>query len=188
MSLDLSQVSGQVVADVIGITRRQVTNLTQMDVLKQTAKGKYSLADAVQAYLKWRDGGRVLEGRRRLEDVKARREELLFDQLSGRLISIEDAQVVVNEAMVIIATQMDALPGRMASDLAGESDPAAVRQKLLTEQRRIRAAAADRLARLAIAGSGSADPAPTTGTKRRPVGKRKQGAAGGKRRARAVAE
>lgn len=65
-----------------------------------------------------------------------------------RLITKEEVQEITTSAMVIMATQLDGLGGRLAQQLAGESDPAVIRQVILDETRRIRATAAEELERL----------------------------------------
>lgn len=90
-----------------------------------------------------------------------------------------------------LGADLDAIAGRLASELANLSDPAEIRQRLLGEHRGVRAALADRLRQLARrggnagAGGGRDDAAAAPRTAR--VGGRKPRAAAGKSRARKVA-
>jgi len=187
---DSTRVTRLVLSQILGVAEKTVTRLYQQGVLPQSVKGKYDLAKSVQAFIAYRSHGAVHEelrdGRKRWEDAKARREELLLRKLANELLPAEEAQVVVNEAMQIIASRMDGLPGRLASQLAGMSDPALIRKLLLDELRQIRATAADRLAVLGAVEVGGADPEAPAPKKSRSVGKRKPRAAPRKRRARAV--
>lgn len=82
---------------------------------------------------------------RRLRAAQADLAELDLSERRGELAPVEDYLIASQEAMVIVASQMDGLPGRVASQLAGITDAAEIRQLLLDETRRIRAAAAARL-------------------------------------------
>lgn len=118
-----------------------------------------------------------------------RRKYWLENEATERqLVKLDDVQVVLNEAMVAVASELEGLPGRMAGELAGLTDPALVRQSLRVQTTNIRQAAADRLARLAAIATGGGDPAPAAAKKPRSVGKRKKGTATRKRRARAVSK
>lgn len=192
MELRNHHVSGTELADLIGITDRQVRNLHRANVLHQAGKGKYPLAESLQAYIAYAAHGKVqsevIDSKSRLLSAQARNAEIEADRKAGKLLDLDDVQTVLNETMTIIASQMDGLGGRLANELAGESDPAIIRQKLLSETRRIRATAADKLARLgAIADSGR-DSAPAARQNTGPVGKRKTRAATGKRGARPISE
>jgi len=105
-----------------------------------------------------------------------------------QMVKLDDVQVVINEAMVAIASELEGMPGRMAGRLAGITEPALVRQALRVEITNIRQAAADRLSRLGAIAPSVPDPAPAAVKKSRSVGKRKKNTAKGKRRARPVSE
>lgn len=169
MNLTTLEVSSADLAGVMGITKRAVDRLRRAGVLRQTSKARYSLAGAIQSYIEYAAHGKiqseVLDSKQRLLTAQARKAEMDADRTAGRLLDVDDVQTVLNETMAIIATQMDGLGGRLAGDLAGESDPAVIRQRLLAETRRIRATAADKLARLGAIGT---DTANTTAGKRHP--------------------
>lgn len=189
---DSSRVDRGSMARILGLSERQVTNLANDGVLPQSSKGKYDLVAAVQAYVHYVARGKVhtqvVDARTRLTEAQARNAEIEAERRAGQLLDREDVQTVLNEAMTIIATGMDGLGGRLANELAGDSDPASIRQKLLSETRRIRASAADKFARLGAIGDGGRHPAPAAGKKSGPVGKRKTSTPARKRRARAVSE
>lgn len=189
---DSSRVDRVTMARILDLSERQLTRLANDGVIPQSTKGKYDLAVAVQAYVHYVARGKVhsqvVDARTRLTEAQARTAEIEAERRANQLLDREDVQTVLNETMTIIATGMDSIGGRLASELAGDSDPASIRQKLLSETRRIRASAADKLARLGAIGDGGGDTAPTTRSKPRSVGKRKKGATPRKRGARAVSE
>lgn len=186
MELRDYQANAAELAELIGITDRQVRNLHRANVLLQNGK-KYPLAQSIQAYVAYAAHGKVqsevVDSKSRLMSAQARNAEMDADRKAGQLLDVNDVQSVVNETMTIIAGGLDSLGGRLAGELAGDTDPAIIRQKLLNETRRIRSAAADRLASLGAITDGSRDPSAATGPKRRSVGKRKPRAATRKRRA-----
>lgn len=103
-----------------------------------------SQADAVALDTQWRGYLRMLDAMER----------------ERRLIRKDEVQEIITSAMVIMATRLDGLGSRLAQQLAGESDPAMIRQTILDETRVIRAAAAQELERLGdIAGDGEGDAA-----------------------------
>ena len=81
---------------------------------------------------------RLLAAKRELAELEAQK-------MGGTMGLIEDFQQSANEAMIIIASQDDAIAGRLALELAAESNPAAIRVTLLAALRENRDAAAARL-------------------------------------------
>ena len=126
--------------------------------------------------------------RRALYEEQRRKYWLENEAAERQLVKLGDVQVALNEVMVAIASELEGLPGRMAGELAGLTDPALVRQSLRVQTTNIRQAAADRLARLAAIAPSGGDHASAAAKKPRPVGKRKKGTAPRKRRARAVSK
>jgi terminase small subunit / prophage DNA-packing protein len=110
----------------------------------------------------------------------------------GELIHVGQVADVLSEMAASLAGQLDALPGRVASELAGLNDPGVIRARLLDETRGIRAAVADAGEKLANsrrhADAGDEDPAPAAEKDGKRVGGRKPRATGRKRRARPVAK
>jgi len=110
----------------------------------------------------------------------------------GELIFASQVAEVFSTLSADLASRHDAVPGRLASELAGINEPAVVRERLLDDLRSVRAAFADAIEKLAdvleSAEDDGGDPAPAEETDREPVGKRKPRPAGRKRRARSVAK
>jgi hypothetical protein len=108
----------------------------------------YDLPECVRAYLAFHQNGAgtsmadeklklVIAQRRQIEQRTASEER--------ELVPLQEAQAAFSADMVMLAAQLDGLAGRMAGELAGLDDPAAVREALFIETRRIRHAAAERL-------------------------------------------
>ncbi len=78
---------------------------------------------------------------------RARREKLQLeiDQVRGRLIPVEAFITLNTSIAAVYATQLDALPSRLAADLAIIDDPALIRARIFEETRRTRKATAERL-------------------------------------------
>lgn len=192
----MANVSVNDIAKFCRISPRRVQQLVK-EGMPSEGRGQYNLAACAQWYIgylqdKLKETGsgssttELKERRSRYLEIQATSAELDLRKKIGTLIDSEHAHFVMQEAMVIIATQMDGLGGRMASELAVINDPAEIRNRLLNETRRIRAAAADRLSSMAATGDSIIDPDTPAAKKPGRVGKRKSNTATRKRRAGAV--
>ena len=81
----------------------------------------------------------------RLDRLRADQVEFDLSIKRGEYLPADDVQIVLNEAMVIISSNEDAIPGRLAQQLANMTDAAQIRKLLLKELRRGRSSAADRI-------------------------------------------
>lgn len=159
-----TEASADAVAHLLGITSRQVQRLVKTGIIPRTARGHYDLAASVQAWGAYLAQGKTTAEigteRRRLIAAQASKTELDVRRMNGELLDAEDVAIVLNEAMTIIATGLDGLGGRLAAELASLTDTAVIRQRLLTETRRIRGVAADKLAALGAIGRAGGPSAP----------------------------
>ena len=146
---DLSRVSQQVTAAVIGITTRQLRTLTNDGTIPTVGKGRYDLAAAVQAYLAYTKRGKVhaenLSIRQAVEEQKRRRLQIENDLSEGLALPREEVERAFADAMTTIAQALDSLPANCAKDLAMTRDAGEIRRLLKDETNRIRNDAADRL-------------------------------------------
>jgi phage terminase Nu1 subunit (DNA packaging protein) len=85
---------------------------------------------------------RLLAAKRELAELEAAEKKATMGL-------IEDFQQSANEAMLIISSQDDAIAGRLALELAAETNLAVIRSKLFEALQENQAAAADRLRRWA---------------------------------------
>ncbi|MEC8917804.1 MAG: terminase small subunit [Pseudomonadota bacterium] len=76
---------------------------------------------------------------------RARREKLQIeiDKERGRLVPADTVVEIMTRYSAIFASQLDALPSRLAQQVVTIDDPAQARHVMLTECRRVRAATAD---------------------------------------------
>lgn len=135
------------------------------------------------------DGGETKEqAELRKSRADADLAELKASEMRGELVRLEAMEQLIDRVMTLCATQLDGLGGRMAGRLAGESDPAVIRQVLLDECRIIRSAmAAEFEASSVTAPSGEGDQA-ASDEDGGPVGGPVPNPSGRKRRTRAVAQ
>jgi hypothetical protein len=80
--------------------------------------------------------------------------ECKYQMKRGALVALDAVEQVLNEVAVLYGSSLDALPGRLAQELAGISDPAILKAKLFDECRHIRNLTAGHLERFAKAKTG----------------------------------
>lgn len=135
--------------ELFGLASSQFHQLARLGVFKQTEKGVYDLRGSIKGYVDYhRDGetgSTVAEERRLLIIAQRKQIEQRTKVEAGEQVALDDARRAFEAAMVMVATQLDAIPGRMAGELAGVTDPAEIRATLLHEVRRVREAASAEL-------------------------------------------
>lgn len=154
---------------VLGISDGWFHKLRRAGVLHPlTDKGTaYDLPDCVRNYLRFHQDGQGTDmASEKLKLVIAQRKQIEQRTASEEreLVPVQEAQAAFNAVMTMLAAQLDGLAGRMAGELAGTDDPAAVREALFIETRRIRHNAAQQLENFATDTDRRA-PAETTATK-----------------------
>jgi len=113
------------------------------------SNGRYNLKAAIAAWAQYhadgKSGSNMAEEKRLLVIAQRKKIEQETRERSRELVPLADAQTAFSAAMVMIGSQLDGLPGRVAGEVAGLTEPAAVRSLLFEETRRIRDAAATKL-------------------------------------------
>lgn len=167
-------------AEFIGKSGPTVTQFVKdgMPVVAPPKNGMATKVDSVAA-IKWlieraseKSRPTHSDPRNALYEEQRRKVWLENQATELRMVNLDDVQAVLNEAMVAIASELEGLPGHMAGQLAGISEPAQVRQALRVEITKLRQAAADRLSRLGAIAPGLPDPPAAAAKKPRSVGKR----------------
>ncbi len=157
-AIDGTRIHADALAAVLGVSRRTVNELAKQGVIKSVGRARYDLAASVQGYVKWVNGGKAVgalaSSRQAVAAQQERRIRLANDQVEGRLVRRDVVEAVVDGAALAFRQGLDGLPGRMAAELAGLDDAAAVKARLHQETRRVLADVADR-----FAGFGGALPA-----------------------------
>jgi len=87
--------------------------------------------------------------RKQIETERHRKLKLENDRKDGDLIPVEDFQAVTDTMTSVFVQGMESLPGRLATVLAGETEPAVVRKVLMDEIRRVRQNVSDTFGRMA---------------------------------------
>lgn len=149
---------------LLGLSESNFHKLKAAGVFTPSERNSYHLPTALAAWLKYHlDGaapGDLTEAKRLLAIAQRQRIEQDIRARQRELVETEQVQAAFNHVLVMIAAQLDGLPGRLAGELAGIDDPAEIREVLFTETRRIRDAAAHRLESFATDQAGS-EPAET---------------------------
>ena len=123
--------------------------------------------------------------RERLAKEQADKIAIENAQSRKELIKAQHVEDSIAEALANLTTQLDGLPGRMATPLSSIEDPALLRSKLQDEVRRIRITYAQHLAKLgelpSDMGAGQRDRKAPAKKKRKRVGRKKSSPASRKR-------
>lgn len=123
-------------AAVLGITARRVQQLVQDGNITQVKRGKFEICEAVQQYISFLAKGRdqtsedlekgKLAAEASIKKSKSIIEDLKVRELQGSMHRAEDVEVFVSELVYGVRGMLLALPGRLAVDAAGSTDPAEV--------------------------------------------------------------
>lgn len=110
----------------------------------------YNVNQAVAQYTDNGEGRTTLQAENvRLVAAKAEKTELEVKQLRGELLNDEVVDQALQASMVVINTQLRSFGSRLAGELAGMTDSAAIRELLNEEVRRVLTSAAESVAHLA---------------------------------------
>ena len=139
---DLSKLSMHQLSLITGLAYQTVKRrLSGLDPVDKDGRTLFFSAPAALRTIY----GKPLSERERLDKARADQTEFALAAARGEFIPATDVALTFNEAMQIIASTMDAVPGRLAQQVAGMDSAAEIRQLLLSEIRRGRQQAADRL-------------------------------------------
>ena len=132
---DLSNVSSSFLAEVLGMTRHGVGRLYATGIIRQNgvARGKYSLFDAVPAYLDHlrANKGSDVDARLKLAQVEKIRQHV--KQMENELVKTSDAAKVFVAASASWRNEASKLPQRVARRIAKSKDPSEIREILRGE-------------------------------------------------------
>ena len=146
---DLNGASRMAAIALLGVSEAHFHRLMRAGVFAPKERGVYDLKQVVAAWVKYhldgKSAGDHATEKRLLTIAQRAKLELDMEERRRELVPLAEAHEAFNEAMVIVASQLDGLPGRGAMELAGMHEPAMVRAWLFEETRRIRDAAANRL-------------------------------------------
>lgn len=182
-------------AELLGVVPASVSQWLDagMPASRTARQGSRVEIDVTKA-LPWVLSRREPPGSQRERLAKEQADKVALENGVKRRELIHVAQVsdVLSTLAADLAARHDALSGRVANELAGISEPAVIRERLLDEARGVRAAVADAVAKLAeslgAATDDGGDPDAAEEADGGGVGERVPRPAARKRRARAVAK
>lgn len=138
------------------VSKRRIEQMAREGIVVRVGRGRYDLVASVRGYLAHALAGQssanepadITEARRALLIQQERRERRLNEEALGNLVLVDHVRQIWTAAESALAAQLEGSPGRIAADVAGESDPAIIRHTLLDENRRIRRAYAAAIERI----------------------------------------
>lgn len=130
-----TEVSTAELACVLGLTGRRIRQMVEDGELHKIGQGRFLLCDSVQQYIKFQskhseDAEALrLEREKRSADVtlraaKAQIAKLEAEELEGKMHRSEDVAAMTEDLIYTIRGAMNALPGRLAVDVAAVSTAA----------------------------------------------------------------
>lgn len=132
-----TEVNTTALASILGVTARRVQQLAQDNTIVQSRRGYFLLGDSVQRYIKYKGeeakvaDDEVLEAEKkklvndaRLKEAKATVAQIEAEELKGTIHRADDVEVITNDMIYTIRSALNALPGRLAVDVAGVSSAA----------------------------------------------------------------
>lgn len=147
--LDTDKISRKQLIELTGMSATHFHKLKNQGIFVSVERGYYNLKDCINNWCQYhadgRSGSDMAKEKEKLIVAQRKQIELRMKTEQSELVPLSEAQNAFDGAMVLISTQLDGLPGRVAGEVAGLSDPAEVRGLLFNETRRIRATAADEL-------------------------------------------
>ena len=132
---DLSNVSSSFLAEILGVTRDAVSKLYATGVIRQNgvARGKYSLFDAVPAYLDHLRANKGSDVNARLKLAQVEKIRQYVEKMENELVKTSDAAAVFRAASTAWRDEASKLPQRVARRIAKSKDPSEIREILRDE-------------------------------------------------------
>lgn len=144
--LPLIKVTSEVLADALGFTARRVQQLAIEGIIVKVGHGLYDLLASIKNMRELEDTNQSdREIKKRYLCAKAEAQELETAQLKRDLVLMSDVERVFREAMIIYSGECDSMAARLAAEVAGMSDAALIRQRILAEERGARESAGKRV-------------------------------------------
>jgi len=146
-----------VAAKLLMVTPEWVRRLTKDGWIAKTERGRYRVVDVVQGYIRFlKDEARratKMASYTRLQEIRARKEELAVAQTERELVPLAEAMTLVDEVAGAVVARVNAIPARFTRNIEE-------RAALQREVDEALAEVADRIAKLGHAfRAGQDDPA-----------------------------
>lgn len=128
-------VSTTELACILGITGRRVRQLVEDGQLEKVGRGRFALADSLQRYIRFQskvplddeDRNNDMARRRAEADIKASKAavaEMEAQELQRKMHRAEDVAAMTEDLIYTIREAINALPDRLAVDVAAAATPA----------------------------------------------------------------
>lgn len=132
---DNTEVNVTELATVLGVTARRVQQLGQDGTFVTERRGRYLLADSVQRYINFLSKPIIDEDDKKTDKAKKLAEtqikaakatvaKLEAEELKGNMHRSEDVADMMTDFAFAVRGALNALPGRLAVDVAAVSSPA----------------------------------------------------------------
>ena len=132
--IDPDNVSTTYLAELLALTTQSISNLASTRVIRTNGRrGKYDLLHAIPAYVGSLRGSGPAEAKAKYAVQQERKLRLQNDQAAGELVKIADAAEVYRQGCLAWRAGANALPRRLATMLANETDPAKIQRALSRE-------------------------------------------------------
>ena len=139
----------QLLATLLGLDKSRIAQLVALGMPK-IARGKFDAPACVQWYIDFKVKGNdkpestdVNEARKKLYDAQVVKTELETSRIKRETIPADEHMIDMSQLGVMFSSGLDAIGGRLASQLAGMTDPAEISEHLTTETNAIRESVAD---------------------------------------------
>lgn len=133
------EISTSDLAAVVGKTSRWIRQLTAEKVLKQSGRGKYLLAEAIQTYILHVSGGAKEDGKPTYTDhkteherIKAEKAALELEQMKGNLHAASDVSQLLSDLILTTKSRMLGVPSRIATEC--DKEPADVVESVVRRE------------------------------------------------------
>lgn len=122
-------------AAVLGLSANRIHQLAKDGIIQPVKRGRYPLAASVQAYIDFVRKGtgdeddikqaKLLNSANvTLKQAKAIIAQMEAKELAGKMHRSEDVAAMTEDLVYSIRNMLNALPGRLATDVAGTDNPA----------------------------------------------------------------
>lgn len=133
-------------AELAGVSARRIRQLTETGRLTRADRNKYQLSEVFSALVEEMAGGdkaaELTAARVRKLNADADRAELELAKARGEVAPVQQMQDAMTARCVIIRANMMILPGRVVSQLIGETDERRFKSVLREEIKEVLRAAA----------------------------------------------
>jgi hypothetical protein len=114
-------ISIEVAAKLLMVTPEWVRRLTKDGWITKADRGRYRTVDVVQGYIRFlKDEARrstKTAAHSRLQEIRARKEELVVAQTERELVPLTEAMTLVDEVAGAVVARVNAIPARVTRNI-----------------------------------------------------------------------